>query len=465
MRLAIIGGGLSGLSAAWQAKKDGIDFQLFEASSRFGGVLHTVQLDDDVFAEAGAESCLRSKPELLDLCGELGLADEILTTTPENTGAFVVRGGDLYQIPQGFRLMAPSAWWPFLRSGLISWPGKLRTALDLVLPVKGADIEDETLAEFVTRRLGREVLDYLAQPLVAGIYGADPQALSLEASMPLFLRLEQEHGSVIKGLRALGTEGDSHGARYNLFFSLKRGFGDVVRALVEQLPEGALHLGAVVDGLRQLEGGQGWEVTVRDRGPERFDAVVVALAAPQAASLLQQAAPDVSEMLAGIHSRGAVTVNICYDRTVFDSFVPRAFGFVVPAEEKRPLLACTFSSHKWLNRGNDNTGVLRTYFGGPGMEWALKASDADLMEVSQAQLAALLGLGGEPLFYKVHRWPVGLPEYRIGHRSLVHNIRRSLEEYTGLGLAGNFLDGVGMPDCVRLGYRAVVDVRQSVGTL
>lgn len=465
MRLAIIGGGLSGLSAAWQANKDGLDFELFEASPRFGGVLQTVRLEDELWAEAGAESCLRSKPELLDLCGELGLAEEILTTMPDNAGAYVVRDGELHQIPQGFRLMAPSAWWPFLRSDLISWPGKLRAALDLVLPVKGADLEDETLAEFVTRRLGREVLDYLAQPLVAGIYGADPQALSLEATIPLFLRLEQEHGSVIKGLRALGTEGDSHGARYNLFFSLKRGFGDVIRALVEQLPEGTLHAGSAVDGLRKLEGGQGWEVTVRDREPARFDAVIVALAASQAARLLQDVAPDLADMLAGVHSRGAVTVNICYDRETYLEFVPRAYGFVVPAEEKRPLLACTFSSRKWLYRGSENQGVLRTYFGGPGMEWALQAPDEDLLEVSKAELSALIGLKEEPISYHVHRWPVGLPEYRIGHRKLVQAIRRSLEEYPGLGLAGNFLDGVGMPDCVRLGYRAVADVTQSVGIL
>lgn len=461
MKLAIIGGGLSGLSAAWQAAKDGIDFQLFEASSGFGGVLQTVKLEEELWAEAGAESCLRSKPELLDLCTELGLADEVLTTMPDNAGASVVRDGALYQIPQGFRLMAPSAWWPFLSSGLISWPGKLRAALDLVLPVKGADLEDETLAEFVSRRLGREVLDYLAQPLVAGIYGADPRALSLEATMPLFLRLEQEHGSVIKGLRALGTEGDSHGARYNLFFSLKRGFGDVVRALVEQLPQGSLHSGSVVDKLERVEGQAGWRVSVRGREPEQFDAAIVALAVGQASRLLESAAPDLSGLLGGIRSRGAVTVNICYDRQAYLEFVPRSYGFVVPSEEKRPLLACTFSSRKWAFRGSEQQGVLRTYFGGPGMEWAVSAPDEDLLEVSKAQLASLIGLHEEPLDYRVHRWPTGLPEYRVGHRKLVHLIRRTLEEYSGLGLAGNYLDGVGMPDCVRLGYRAVADVARA----
>lgn len=463
MRLAIIGGGLSGLSAAWQAQKDGIDFELFEASSRFGGVLETLELEENLFAEAGAESCLRSKPELYDLCVELGLEQEIVSTLPDNAGAFVVRGGQLHPIPQGFRLMAPSAWWPFVKSDLISWQGKLRAAMDLFLPARdrGGEPVDESLSEFVSRRLGAEVLEYLAQPLVAGIYGADPQALSLAATMPLFQRLEQEHGSVIKGLKALGTEGEAHGARYNLFFSLKKGFGSVIDTLVEQLPSEHLHLGSVVDELKRADGGK-WTVSVRGESAQEFDAVVLAQAASQASKLLVDSAPDLSGLLGGIFSRGAVTVNICYDRETYLTFVPQAYGFVVPAAEKRPILACTFSSRKWPNRGNENQGVLRTYFGGPGMEWALTASDEDLFEVSKSELALLLNLKEEPLAYHVHRWPVGLPEYRIGHRKLVHDIRRTLELYPGLGLAGNYLDGVGMPDVVRLGYRAVAEVSQAV---
>jgi protoporphyrinogen/coproporphyrinogen III oxidase len=460
MRLAIIGGGVTGLAAAWQAFRDGTEFRLFEATQRLGGIVQTESLEEDLVAEGGAESCLRSKPEFLDLCQELGLEDEVVSTLPENSGAFVVRDGQLHPIPQGFRLMAPSAWWPFLRSDLISWTGKLRAGLDLFLPVKerGHDEVEESLSEFVTRRLGSEVLHYLAQPLVAGIYGADPQALSLEATMPLFQRLEQEHGSVIKGLRSMGTEGQAQGARYNLFFSLKRGFGSVVEALEKQLPEQSLQVGCVVDDLQPEADGKGWEVTVRGGKPEFFDAVVVALPAPQAAKLLASFMPDVASSLQEIKYRGAVTVNICYDRLVYLDHVPRAYGFVVPAEERRPMLACTFSSRKWPHRGSEKQGVLRTYFGGPGMEWALTATDEDLLAVSKTELAALLGLEEEPIAYHVHRWPIGLPEYRVRHRQRVQKIRQDLEVHPGLQLAGNYLDGVGLPDCVRLGRRAVSKV-------
>jgi len=460
MKLAIIGGGVTGLAAAWQAHFEGLDFTLFEATGRLGGILQTEYPEEGVVAEGGAESCLRSKPEFLELCQELGLQDEIISTLPDNSGAFVVREGQLHPIPQGFRLMAPSAWWPFLRSDLISWTGKLRAGLDLFLPVKERlpDATEESLSEFVTRRLGSEVLQYLAQPLVAGIYGADPQALSLDATMPLFQRLEQEHGSVIKGLRAMGTEGQAQGARYNLFFSLKSGFGSVVSAIEEQLPKGSLQTGAAVDKLEPEIDGKGWEVTVRGREPELFDAVVVALPAPLAAKLTQSFLPQVSETLAGICYRGAVTVNISYDRLVYLDHVPRAYGFVVPAQERRPLLACTFNSRKWPSRGSEKRGVLRTYFGGPGMEWALTASDEDLISVSKSELSALLGLDHEPLDYSVHRWPIGLPEYRVGHRQRIQQVRHALEVHPGLRLAGNYLDGVGLPDCVRLGRRAVSEV-------
>ena len=233
MNIAIVGGGISGLAAAWQAQRDGHQFQVFEASESFGGLLKTRYLDDGLVLEGGAESCLRKKPELFELCKELGLEDEIVSTIRHNSGAFIVRDGALSPIPKGVRLMAPSALMPFLRSDLLSWSGRLRACLDLFLPKleKGPGHQEESLAEFVTRRLGAEVFHYLAQPLVAGIYGADPQMLSLEATMPLFQRLEQEHGSVIRGLRAAGRDAESQGARYNLFFSLKRGFGSMVEEL------------------------------------------------------------------------------------------------------------------------------------------------------------------------------------------------------------------------------------------
>ena len=462
MKIAIVGGGVSGLAAAYQASQDGLEFKVFEASSRWGGVVETVVGDDLAVLESGAESCLSSKPEFLELVRALGLEDEVVSTIRENLGSFIVRDGLLHPVPKGVRLMAPSLWWPFLRSNLLSWRGKLRALLDLVLPARDLSLRlpEESLAEFVTRRLGAEVLQYLAQPMVAGIYGADPQMLSLEATMPLFLRLEQEHGSVIRGLRALATEGEATGARYNLFFSLKNGFGSVIDALVRSLPESSLSLGARVDSIEKS--GDGWTVTARGSEPERFDGVVLAVPAPVAASLLQGVDQEMSESLQQVRCRPAVTVNLSYEPEVYDIFVPQAYGFVVPMQERRPLLACTFSSRKWPGRESDERAVLRTYFGGPGSEWAMRASDEELVAVSESQLAELLGLHEPAIDFTVHRFPVGLPEYRIGHRQRMLQWHERLEQHGHLALAGNYLDGVGLPDCVRSGRKAVKKFQTSV---
>lgn len=460
MKIAIIGGGLSGLSAAYQAHQDGLEFRLFEASGRFGGVVETEIGSDLAVVEGGAESCLSSKPEMLELVRALGLEDEVVSTVRENLGSFIVRDGLLHPIPKGLRLMAPSLWWPFLRSGLLSWRGKLRALLDLFLPARDLSLPlpEESLSEFVTRRLGVEVLQYLAQPMVAGIYGADPQVLSLDATMPLFSRLEQEHGSVIRGLRQMNTEQDATGARYNLFFSLKRGFGSVVDAIVDSLPEDSLRKGCRVDTIEKLERPGDlprWKVGVRGEEAETFDALVLAVPATVASALLGHVDSDLAISLGEVKYRPAVTVNLSYEPELYDEVVPRAYGFVVPAQEKRPLLACTFNSRKWPGRGSDERSVLRTYFGGPGMEWAMRASDEELVAVSESQLTELLGLFEPALEATVHRFPLGLPEYRVGHRQRIQGWNEALELHGTLALAGNYMDGVGLPDCVRSGRKAV----------
>ena len=454
MKVAIVGGGVSGLAAAYQAQQDGLEFRLFEASPRWGGAVETVIGEDQAVLESGAESCLSSKPEFLELVRALGLEDEVISTIRENLGSFIVRDGLLHPIPKGLRLMAPSLWMPFLRSDLISWRGKLRALLDLVLPARDLSLRlpEESLAEFVSRRLGVEVLHYLAQPMVAGIYGADPQTLSLEATMPLFPRLEQEHGSVIRGLRGMAVEAEATGARYNLFFSLKRGFGSVIDALVASLPADSLRSASRVDSLEKNE--SGWQVNVRGAEPESFQAVILALPAPQAAALLGSVDPELAASLASLHYRPAATVNLSYEAEAYDVFVPNAYGFVVPAQERRPLMACTFSSRKWPGRESDSRGILRTYFGGPGSDWILRASDEDLVAVSQSQLGELLELHESPVEFSVHRFPLGLPEYRVGHRRKIQQWHEMLEVHGGLALAGNYLDGVGMPDCVRSGRKA-----------
>lgn len=228
----------------------------------------------------------------------------------------------------------------------------------------------------------------------------------------------------------------------------------MAQAVEEKVSEGSIRKGCRVDALTPRDSG-GWTVRLRGGAEEEFDSVVVALSAPAASELLQPFLPAVSDLIAEVRCRPAVTVNLFYERETYLDYVPRAYGFVVPAQERRPLLACTFSSRKWAHRGSQEQGLLRTYFGGPSMEWAVKAPDEDLVDISVSEIGSLLGLREQPLSASVHRWPVGLPEYSIGHRRRVSEIRKGLDVHPTLTLAGNYFDGVGLPDCVRLGRKAV----------
>ncbi len=465
MRLAIVGGGLTGLSAAYQARQEGFEVDLFEATGRLGGLIDSRIEDDLTVLEGGAEASLRSKPELLSLVRELGLDDHVISTIPENLGSYIVRDGVLHPIPRGVRLMAPSLFWPFVRSGLLSWSGKLRVLLEMFLPRRDALLNEyeESFAEFVSRRLGVEVLQYLAEPMVAGIYGADPKLLSLEATMPLFSRLELEHGSVVRGLREIGSESEATGARYNLFFSLRKGFGQLIEALVATLPESSIHRGVRVDSVDFLEDTQQWQLKLRgEEATKTYDGLLVALPAPQASALLGSLDQHLGELLGSIFYRPAVTVNLSYSVPDYESAVPSAYGFIVPSQERRPILACTFSSRKWPGRESESRRLLRTYFGGPRMEWAMQASDEELVALSCSQLGELIGLKGVPIDSSVHRYPIGLPEYRVGHRKLVSDLKDRAVRFPTLGLAGNYFDGVGLPDCVSAGRKAARALKPAV---
>lgn len=450
--IAVIGGGLSGLAAAYQLHKEGLPFQLFEASSYLGGAVRTFYRSDMVL-EGGADSILRSKPQALELVEELGLSDQVVETIPEYRGSLLLRDGELYEIPEGVRLMAPAKWLSFVRSPLISFPGKLRAAADLFLPAK-TDGEDESLGQFVARRLGQEMLDYMAQPMISGIYGADPHELSLRATMPMFQELEEKYGSVIRGLRKTGGAESSTGARYSLFFNLKRGSGALVEALAESLPQDQLFLDAKVSNLKP-----GWTLEVA--GEERsFESVLVATPA-SAAARLTQFDPDLSSVLGSVKSHPAVTVNLIFKRSDCEG-IPLAYGFIVPAAEERELLACTFTSYKWPDRGPEEYEIIRAYFGGPSFDKKeLEKSDVELVQKARTELGQIFGLVSSPEDYLVDRHFEGIPIYEVGHRERVLELKKLEASHNGLFITGNYLDGVGVPDVIRGGRETARRVAES----
>ncbi|MFK7985905.1 MAG: protoporphyrinogen oxidase [Sandaracinaceae bacterium] len=443
--VVVIGGGLSGLSAAHRVREREPENEVtvLEASDRTGGILGTVERDGFVI-ETGPDSILSEKTSAVELAERLGIADRIVETRNEHRGAYVVHRGRLVRVPAGFSLMAPARWTPWAKTPLISPAGKLRAALEVALPRKSGD--DESMASFVRRRFGQELLDRLAQPLVGGIYGGDPDRLSLEATMPRFVEMEREHGSVIRAMRAKrrrSTEQAASGARYGLFVAFDRGMQVLIDALTEAV--GDVRLNTPVEALEVVD--DGFRVAT-SAGALHADRVIVALPAWRAAKLLAGPVPSVIEGLESIPYGSAATVTFAWPRAEVPHAMD-AFGFVVPAVERRSILAATFSSVKWPGRAPDGEVLLRVFIGG---ENALDAADLDdetLIATSRRELSRLMNIEAAPRFSIVKRYRRAMPQYQVGHTRRVDAIEHQLARVPGLELAGNAYRGVGIPDSIR----------------
>ncbi|PYO58792.1 MAG: protoporphyrinogen oxidase, partial [Candidatus Rokuibacteriota bacterium] len=367
--MVIVGGGIAGLAAAhrvveWSRERGrAVDLTLFEAADRLGGTIQT-ERRDGFLVECGPDSFLSEKPWALALCRRLGVEDRLVRTDDRFRRTFVVFRGRLHPLPDGFQLLAPTRLGPFLASTLFSWPGKLRMALDLVLP-RGSD-PDESLGAFVRRRLGREALERVAQPLVAGIYTADPDDLALAATMPRFLELERRERSVILALwraarREPGDASGSSGARWSLFVTFADGMEELIRGLATRLPPGAVRLKERVSGV--MRSGAGWQVATLDGGAIEADAVILAPEAYQVARMVRYLDPALAHLLEAIPYASSATVTLAYRRA--DIAHPLdGFGFVVPHVERRPIVACTFSSVKYPGRAPAGHVLLRVFLGG-----------------------------------------------------------------------------------------------------
>jgi oxygen-dependent protoporphyrinogen oxidase len=460
MKLVVIGGGISGLAAAHRAwelargRSVPVDLTLIEARSRLGGTIMTEHVDG-FLVEAGPDSFLSEKPWALALCRRLGIEDRLARTDDRFRKTFVLFRGRLHPLPDGFQLLAPTRVGPFLGSRLFSWPGKLRMALDLVLPRGGGD--DESLGDFVRRRLGAEALERIAQPLVAGIYTADPDTLSLAATMPRFLELERRERSVTLALwraarRAPQAAAGTSGARWSLFVTMRDGMEDLVRAVSDRLPPASVRLKERVHGFERTR--DGWRVLLADGGDLHADLVIVATEAHQAARLLRYVDPALAQLLGEIPYASSATVSLGYRRDAIPHPLD-GFGFVVPRSEGCPILACTFSSVKYPRRAPAGHALLRVFLGGALAEGVLTAGEEALVALARKDLARVLGVTAPPVLTRVWRHPASMPQYVVGHIARIDAIERALAAHRGLAVAGGAYRGVGIADCVRSGESAV----------
>ncbi|HEV8187995.1 MAG TPA: protoporphyrinogen oxidase [Pyrinomonadaceae bacterium] len=449
-RIVVVGGGITGLAAAHRVHElnPSIKVTLVEASGRLGGTIQT-EHRDGFLLERGPDSFISEKPEALALAKRLGIESQIIQTNELFRRSFIVGNGRLRAVPEGFQLLAPSRMWPFIASDIFSIAGKARMAADLFLPRKSTN-GDESLASFVRRRLGEEALARMAQPMVGGIYTADPETLSLRATLPRFLDMEQKHRSLILAMLRQGRaqKTGTSGARYSLFLSFDRGMQVLVDALTRINADFR-----VKTRVQRVSLDQRWTITT-DKGEQlKADAVCLAVPAFIAASLLADVDPRLADKLRAIKYASTATINFGYRRTAIKHPL-NGFGFVVPVIEKRSLIACTFSSVKFADRAPDDHVLLRAFAGGALQPEIFALDEATMTTRVEADLRELLGISEEPLFVEVAKWERSMPQYEVGHLDRMNEIDSLVAKLPGLALAGNSYRGAGIPDCIRSGEAA-----------
>jgi len=440
-KVGIVGGGIAGLSAAHELHKRGIPFVLLEASSRWGGVIRTEAAGGFLF-EAGPDSLLAQKPEALALCRELGLGERLIPTNSEERTVYVLHRGRLRALPEGMMLSVPTKFGPLFGSSLLSWRGKVRAAFELVVSAR-RDPSDESIASFIRRRFGEEVLERIADPLLGGIHAGDPERLSMSATFPSFLDLEKRYGSLIRGMWA-HRPGTSSGARPSAFYSLAGGLGEMVDALVASLPAESLKKGMPVRGLTR----EGERFVLRcDDVEVLVQTLVVAIPAPQGVALLGPLVPDIGELLGAIPFASTATVLLGYRREDVEHPLD-GYGLMIPRSEGLRMSACSFFSTKFPGRAPEGHVLLRGFLGGTRDPEVLKLDHEELVSLVRREMKTPLGLTGEPVLSCVYRWPSATPQMELGHLDRVAEMERRLVLWPGLFLTGAGIRSTGIPDTV-----------------
>ncbi len=459
-RIAIIGGGISGLAAAFALEEHrragaDLDYVLYEASSRLGGVLRTESIDGCV-VEAGPDSFITEKPWAADLCRALGLGDQLIGSNDADRKTYILTKGHLVAMPDGLMFMVPTKILPTGLSPLFSWKTKLRMTQELFHPPRAVD-HDESVADFVERHYGSEMVDRLADPLLSGVYGGEAASLSVRAVLPRFAEMERTHGSLGRAMLAARKK-MAAGPRKPappLFTSLKAGMQNLAETVVSRLAPSALLTNAPVQALQREAGS--WVVSAGMQSDE-FDSVIIALPAPAAAQVLRMVSPELSSEFAAMQYSSSITIGLGYDRDVRQS-LPPGFGFLVPRSEGKRLLAATFVHNKFPHRAPEDRALLRCFFAGKNAEEVWPLADNQIIAIVRNELQQILGpqisgLRADPLFARVYKWKSAMAQYGVGHLDRLDRIERLRQQLPGLALAGNAYRGIGVPDCVRSGRDA-----------
>jgi oxygen-dependent protoporphyrinogen oxidase len=474
--VAIIGGGIAGLAAAHRLAEVAphIGVTLFEASDCLGGVLAT-ESHDGYLIERSADMFVTQPAGAVDLCRRIGLEGELIGTDDRNRKAFVVRRGKLLPVPAGFALLQPARLWPLVKSPILSWRGKVRLGLEYFLPRprrSAGAAKDESLASFARRRLGREAYQRLVQPLVGGIYTADPEKLSLAATLPRFLEMEQEYRSLIRAawqerkshprMKAAAPGESASGARYGMFVAPRLGMTSLVEAIARAIPQVEVRLRTPIERLERSADSR-WRVSIGGSAPSvtHFDAAILATPANVAAEMLAAVDSTLATELRAIEHASTAVVCLGYRRSQIEHPLD-GFGCVVPTIEARQILAASFASVKFPGRAAVDRVLIRVFIGGALQPELFARDDDELVRLACRELAELMGAHGEPEVTAVARWPRAMPQYHVGHLDRVARIEAVVSSMPGLQLAGCAYHGVGVPHCIHSGQQAAERVVQAL---
>jgi oxygen-dependent protoporphyrinogen oxidase len=459
IRIAIIGGGISGLTAAFtlepHRRAGAVDYTLYESSPRLGGVLRTERIQDCII-EAGPDSFLTEKTAAADLCRTLGLGDQLIGSNDADRKTYILIRGQLIPIPDGLMFLVPTKILSTGFSPLFSRTTKLRMAQEFFLSPHAAAQTDESVASFVERHYGKEMVDRLADPLLSGIYGGEAANLSVRAVLPRFAEMERTHGSLGRALLAAKKQlpPPASDSAAPLFTSLKNGMQQLVETLVPRLNRSSLVTNTSAQSIHQEAGG--WTVSAGLQS-DHFDAAILAIPSPAAAKLLSTSSPELSAELSAIHYTSSITVALGYDRDVRQS-LPPGFGFLVPRSEGKRLLAATFVHNKFPHRAPSDDALLRCFVAGSNAANLWHLSDDAIIAIVRSELQQILSLRATPLFARVYKWNSAMAQYGVGHLERLDRIEHLRQHLPRLALAGNGYRGIGIPDCIRSGQEAAKQI-------
>lgn len=455
-KIAIIGGGITGLSAAYYLEKNENlqvgDIMLFEASGKLGGKISTTK-EKGFLVEGGPDSFVTTKPWAMDLIRELGIENEVIA--PVTTKFYILKDNKLQDIPEGFRNMKPTKIWPFLTSDLFSLSGKLRIMMEPFIK-KGSELDkDESLAEFITRRFGREMLTTYAEPLFTGIYSTPAEELSMDAAFPMFRQLERKYGSVTKGLIAPAKGNPAAAAGRSPFMSLKDGMQSLVDKLVASLSKTKIHKHTAVEKISFDAARKKYTIQYGNNNTFEADDVILTTSAPVAAKLIRNLNPGAAKLLDQRTYASSQILTLAYPKSAI-AHEMASTGYITASTEENKITACTISSSKWEGRAPEGHVLMRCFF---GRQMGKQFTDDELVPIATRELKEIIGLkANKPETYWVNSWVNSLPQYKTGHQEWLKKLKEAQKSQPGLLLTGAAYEGVGIPDCIFQGKKAAETV-------